>query len=316
MSERLTSAISTLPPALSQALALDLADPSFAGYLSAARVGELQQLAGLDEDQLCFAMLPLAAAYALTPVSHFKVGAIARGISGNLYFGANMEFTGAPLQQTVHAEQSAINHAWLRGEKRLRGITVNYTPCGHCRQFMNELNSGTDLTIWLPERPAATLAHYLPDAFGPRDLSIQSLLLDEIDHHFSLAGYAGSAGLVAGQDATFSQPQAGDPLVQQALAAASRSHAPYSQGYCAVALQAADGNIYAGRYAENAAFNPSLPPLQSALILMNMSGADCQSIRRAVLVEHRNAPFSQWDATRATLQALGCPEIHRYDLVR
>ncbi|MGP1168270.1 hypothetical protein, partial [Serratia sp. CY39337] len=29
------------------------------------------------------------------------VGAIARGQSGNLYFGANMEFSGAPLQQTI-----------------------------------------------------------------------------------------------------------------------------------------------------------------------------------------------------------------------
>jgi cytidine deaminase len=28
-----------------------------------------------------------------------------------------MEFLGATMQQTVHAEQSAISHAWLRGEK-------------------------------------------------------------------------------------------------------------------------------------------------------------------------------------------------------
>jgi cytidine deaminase len=27
-----------------------------------------------------------------------------------------MEFLGATMQQTVHAEQSAISHAWLRGE--------------------------------------------------------------------------------------------------------------------------------------------------------------------------------------------------------
>lgn len=39
-----------------------------------------------------------------------------------------MEFLGATMQQTVHAEQSAISHAWLRGEKALSAITVNYTP--------------------------------------------------------------------------------------------------------------------------------------------------------------------------------------------
>lgn len=74
------------------------------------------------------------------------------------------------MQQTVHAEQSAISHAWLRGEKGLAAVTVNYTPCGHCRQFMNELNSGLDLRIHLPGRAPHTLRDYLPDAFGPKDL--------------------------------------------------------------------------------------------------------------------------------------------------
>ena len=36
--------------------------------------------------------------------------------------------------------------------KALSAITVNYTPCGHCRQFMNELNSGLQLRINLPGR--------------------------------------------------------------------------------------------------------------------------------------------------------------------
>lgn len=62
------------------------------------------------------------------------------------------------MQQTVHAEQSAISHAWLRGETSLRAITVNYTPCGHCRQFMNELNSGLALRIHLPGREAHALS--------------------------------------------------------------------------------------------------------------------------------------------------------------
>jgi cytidine deaminase len=72
----------------------------------------------MDEDALAFALLPLAAACARTELSHFNVGAIARGVSGTWYFGSNMEFLGATMQQTVHAEQSAISHAWQRGEKR------------------------------------------------------------------------------------------------------------------------------------------------------------------------------------------------------
>ncbi|MBD8451326.1 cytidine deaminase [Serratia rubidaea] len=286
MHPRFHTAFSTLPDTLQSALQpyLDAAD--FPAMFSAEQVEAIKQRCGLDDDALAFALLPLAAACSLTPISQFNVGAIARGVSGNLYFGANMEFSGAPMQQTVHAEQCVVTHAWLRGEAALAAVTVNYTPCGHCRQFMNELNSAGDLRIQLPGRPAATLSHYLPDAFGPRDLEIHTLLMDPADHGHRLA--------------------LDDALAIAALDAANRSHAPYSQAHSGVALETSDGKIYAGRYAENAAFNPSLPPLQAALILLNMSGGDCRRIRRAVLAEPQSAVLSQHDATRALLAALGC----------
>ncbi|RMN18001.1 hypothetical protein ALQ63_00570 [Serratia plymuthica] len=265
--------------------------PDFPAMFRAEQVDAIKQRCGLDDDALAFALLPLAAACSLTPISHFHVGAIARGQSGNLYFGANMEFSGAPMQQTIHAEQCAVTHAWLRGEPGLVSITVNYTPCGHCRQFMNELNSGSGLQIHLPGREPATLGDYLPDSFGPKDLDIATLLMDRVDQGYQL---------------TLS-----DELEKAALAAANQSHAPYSNAHSGVALEAEDGTIYAGRYAENAAFNPSLPPLQAALILLNVSGSDCQKIRRAVLAEPQTAILTQWDATRATLEALGCQNVSR-----
>lgn len=220
MIARFAPALTAIDQPLRDAMAPLLDHNDFAGWLSAGQVKDLLQVCDLDEDALCFSLLPPVP----SPRFPFNVGAIARGISGNLYFGANMEFHAAPLQQTVHAEQSAIAHAWLRGEKRLRAVTVNYTPCGHCRQFMNELNSGTDLILCLPERPAATLASYLPDAFGPRDLAIQSLLLDEIDHHFAAVTWL-DHGLQA------AAPADNAPLVNAALSAASQSHAPYSHSH-------------------------------------------------------------------------------------
>lgn len=132
-----------------------LADPHFPALLEADQVATPQHATGLDEDALAFALLPLAAACARPTFSHFNVGAIARGVSGRWYFGGNMEFSpGATMQQTVHAEQSAISHALAARRDLLRAITVNYTPCGHCRQFMNELNSGLALRIHLPGRSA------------------------------------------------------------------------------------------------------------------------------------------------------------------
>ncbi|BET96309.1 cytidine deaminase [Xenorhabdus taiwanensis] len=292
MQARFHAIWSEMTPELQKALLPYIGTDDFPAMLTAEQVESIKQLSGFDDQTLALALLPLAAAYSLAPVSHFYVGAVARGESGNLYFGANMEFAGVPLQQTVHAEQSAITHAWLRGEKKLVAITVNYSPCGHCRQFMNELNSGTQLEVYLPNRPPLTLADYLPEAFGPHDLADTPLLLDEVNHGYQLA--------------------TSDKLVHAALDAANHSHAPYSQSHAGIALQDEQGKIYTGRYAENAAFNPSLPPLQAALIFMNMAGSNCQFIKRAVLVEGENSHLSQWNATECTLNALGCTKVERY----
>ncbi|HEP1896690.1 cytidine deaminase [Kluyvera cryocrescens] len=290
MHPRFQSAFTQLAADLQTAIAPLLADPHFPAELSAEQVSSLQKATGLDEDALAFALLPLAAACARADLSKFNVGAIARGVSGIWYFGGNMEFLGATMQQTVHAEQSAISHAWLRGEKALQAITVNYTPCGHCRQFMNELNSGLSLRINLPGRQPHTLQDYLPDAFGPKDLDIKTLLMDEQDH-----GY----------------PLEGDALAQAAIKAANKSHTPYSKSPSGVALELRDGSIFSGSYAENAAFNPTLPPLQGALNLLSLNGYDYPDIQRAILAERADAPLIQWDATTATLKALGCNNIDR-----
>ncbi|MGM3175690.1 cytidine deaminase [Dickeya lacustris] len=291
MQVRFHDAFTTLPATLQQALEPILAREDFAAMLSAEEVAQLCAQCGLDADALAFALLPLAAACAVTPVSNFHVGAIAQGVSGAFYWGANMEFAGQPLQQTVHAEQSAISHAWLRHEPALRAVTVNYTPCGHCRQFMNELNSAPGLRICLPGRDAAPLGHYLPDAFGPRDLAITTLLMDKIDNRLTL--------------------ESDSPLVQLALMAANRSHAPYSKAFSGIALQTASGNTYSGCYAENAAFNPSLPPLQAALNLVNLAGESFARIQQAVLVETEHGALSQWSLAQPLLASLGCQALRR-----
>ncbi len=288
MSTRFHTALLSLPETLQPALATILKDGHFPASLDGNQVAELLTVSGMSENELALALLPLAAACAVTPISKFNVGAIAHGNSGTLYFGANLEFPGTTMQQTVHAEQSAITHAWLRGESGLRAITVNYTPCGHCRQFMNELNSETRLIIQLPTRPAATLADYLPASFGPRDLDITTLLMDAEDH-----GY----------------PLSGDALAQAAIAGANRSHAPYSKAYSGVALEMTDGTIFTGSYAENAAYNPSLPPLQSALNLMYLNGYRHEQIVRATLAQNSEGELNQSSATRATLSALGCDAL-------
>ncbi len=157
MHSRFQAALTTLAADLQAAIAPMLADPHFPALLEADQVATLQHATGLDEDALAFALLPLAAACARPDLSHFNVGAIARGVSGRWYFGGNMGFSALPCSRpfTRNRAPSAMR---LRGETSLRAITVNYTPCGHCRQFMNELNSGLALRIHLPGREAHALS--------------------------------------------------------------------------------------------------------------------------------------------------------------
>lgn len=240
----------------------------YKAQLDAAFVAQCCAQFSLTPAQLALHCVSLAACYALTPISHFYVGAVAIGKSGTFYFGANQEFAAVAIQQTVHAEQSAIAHAWLAGESAIIDIAVNATPCGHCRQFMNELNTADSLKIHLPHSQNNPLHSYLPDSFGPKDLDIKYALFD----------------LHQTQPVT---PQK-DELAQAAITAARLSHAPYSQAFSGVALQIGS-QIISGRYIENAAFNPSLPPLQSALNYRRLLGLSDMPVSRLIMAESPTA---------------------------
>ena len=237
-------------------------------FYTSAQVAELaKQSNAADIIDFALSLLPQAAECAVVPVSQFKVGAIAIDVDGNFYLGANQECADAAMAQTVHAEQSAISHAWARGVTQIAHIVVNYTPCGHCRQFLNELRGAENLLIHLPHSRDNRLHDYLPDSFSPKDLDIPERLLDKQNH-----------GLTLSADA------AATPLVQAALDAANRSYAPYSRAYAGVALQCSNGEIFAGGYAENAAYNPTLPPLQNALNFLRLSGYIEDDVVQAALV--------------------------------
>lgn len=212
---RLAHLITTHPTPVVEVGYQQLQQQQYQAVFSAQQIAKWTTQFQLSPVELALQMLPLAACYARVPVSNFYVGAIAIAESGAAYFGANQEFAENAIQQTVHAEQSAVSYAWLFGEQRLTDIVVNYTPCGHCRQFMNETNNATQLQVHLPHRQRQHLHHYLPDAFGPKDLGIQKVLFDEQDQHFQL--------------------ETADKAVNLAVKSASQSHAPYSGAFSGVA---------------------------------------------------------------------------------
>ncbi|WP_260258347.1 cytidine deaminase [Vibrio intestinalis] len=288
MRSRIEQALAETPSQIRDFLSSIVLQDDFDATLSKQQYSELLALSGLDDAELRVALLPFAAAYSYAPISNFYVGAIVRGLSGKLYFGANVEISGAQLGQTVHAEQSAISHAWMKGETGISDITINFSPCGHCRQFMNELTTAKELVIQLPQRDEKSLQEYLPESFGPADLGIESGLMATLDH-----------GKTSDEN---------DPLIQVALAALNRSHAPYTHNLSGVALRLNDGKEYVGAYAENAAFNPSLPPLQVAIIQLLLDGQSLDNIESAALAEMADGSISHLADTQSTLEAIN-PDI-------
>ncbi|ASU22042.1 cytidine deaminase [Vibrio qinghaiensis] len=288
MKSRIEQALADTPKPVAEFLSSILLSDDFDATLSPEQFNQLLSLSGLDDAELRVALLPFAAAYAYVPISNFYVGAIVRGLSGRLYFGANMEFSGAQLGQTVHAEQCAISHAWMKGEQGVADITINFSPCGHCRQFMNELTTADSLAIQLPQRDEKSLQEYLPESFGPADLGVDSGLMADANH-----------GKKTTED---------DPLIGLALNGLNRSYAPYTNNLSGVALQVENGKTYVGAYAENAAFNPSLPPLQVALVQLMMDGQHFDNIVAAALVEMSDGSISHLADTQATLEVIN-PDI-------
>ena len=287
MNKNLSQALPRLPESLQTHAQSIINQTKFNGVISATDVDILQLHSALETPDLLLSLLPLAAAYSVAPISSFNVGAIARGESGNLYFGANYEFTQQALTNSVHAEQAAINNAFSHHETGILDITVTASPCGHCRQFMNELSCATELVVNLAASGSKQLTTLLPDAFGPVDLGVTEALMT-----------ASPVGLTLNTENT-------STLAQTALVAANQSYAPYSHCHAGIALQTNTGEIICGRYIENAAFNPSLSPLQSALINLRLAGFALTDISAMILVETTDTKMSHAATTANISAAIG-----------
>lgn len=287
------------------------------GVMSATSVRRACETLDIDVEGLMLRLVPLAAGYAVAPVSRYLVGAVARGGRvddggySQLYLGANMEFPRRALCYSLHAEQAAVASAWRNREPGVTSLAVSAPPCGHCRQFLYEVSGREPLQVVFPDGDRqgyrqTAIAELLPGAFGPADL-----------------GHSGEMMAVNGAPLPLRLAAAGDDgLAVEALAAARFSYAPYTENYAGCALQLRDGSVFSGSYAENAAHNPGLSPLHAALSNMRMAlgpgamrGISAR-LARCVLVESA-AEISQRDLVTTLLSSLA-PDIllECYDLSR
>ncbi|XWS26709.1 hypothetical protein CRYUN_Cryun26dG0053600 [Craigia yunnanensis] len=280
---------------------------------------EVEQMAK-ESDQTVLQLLPSlvksAQVLARPPISNYHVGAVGLGSSGRIFFGANLEFQGLPLNHSVHAEQFLITNLSLHAEPRLKYLAVSAAPCGHCRQFLQELRGAPDVKILITssedekenkinnnyydkdqDQEFTPLSHFLPHRFGPDDLLEKDVPLLLEPHRNGLSFCSDLCnGKINGED----------DLKYAALDAANMSHAPYSGCPSGVALVGVEGNIYKGSYMESAAYNPSLPPVQAALVACVASGGEggYERIVGAVLVEKADAVIKQEHSARLLLQCI------------
>lgn len=108
---------------------------------------------------------------AYAPYSGFAVGAAVLTTGGAVYTGANVENGSYGL--TLCAERVAMFTAVAAGHRRLRAIVVagpaGISPCGACRQVMDEFGIETVLLVSPGIPPIVrTLRELLPHPFALR----------------------------------------------------------------------------------------------------------------------------------------------------
>ncbi len=134
-----------------------------------------------------------AASNAHAPYSRFAVGAAVLLKDGSIVIGANFE--NASYGLSLCAETVAL--ATVNATGQLRDVTaiavvggaldptgrssgvIPITPCGRCRQIINEAAqmSGVDVLVICAAAQGDAVRHFrlselLPEAFGPADLGI------------------------------------------------------------------------------------------------------------------------------------------------
>lgn len=253
-------------------------------FIPSEKVEEIKVATALTNEELLQALIPYAKRSSLPAISNYQVGAAALGQSGNIYLGVNIEIPDWPLNEAIHGEQCLVANARNHGEKELLMLALSAAPCGHCRQFLIEMGpSSKELLIVVPGVKDKNLDFYLPNSFGPQDL-----------------GKVG--GMLTPPEEFASKHEC--PLTAKAIEAAQSSYAIHTDAYSGVAIQTNDGEIYKGSYIENAAYNPSLSPLQTAIAVLVADGKSYADMTNVILIEKADAKISHRKKTKGILKTI------------
>ena len=241
------------------------------GVLQHEDVDEIRQAYGLTVEELLLLARPTADVYAQPPISDFHVGVVGlEAETGNLIFGGNLEFVGAHIGTTVHGEGFVFARAFSRGNSVATICIGEAHPCAHCRQFLSEFAATKDLLLIDPLGHRLMMADLYPWPFDP--------------------DYLGQKGIVAGEVRHPGLALAANDLPPATAARLTelgrRSYTPYGRAPAAIVLTLSDGTVVGGAAIESVAFNPTMSPLQAAMIDLFAHGYGARDIVDAAIVSY------------------------------
>lgn len=216
-------------------------------------------------------------------VSGYKVSCVVES-GGNYYDGINVEIT---PQYNIHAEQTAIHNAIINGVTKIEKIYLQDSPCGHCRQFINEIDENIEVYF---KNNILKIKDLIPKSFG------QEELLGKKEVPFLK---------FSNPIQNFVNPMDHINDIKDSIATFEHmsSFSPYTKSSCGVVI-VTDNNFFRGRYIEAAAFNMSVLPIMGAISQFFLSGSDLKEIREIILVENKNKPINHGKITKEILSYL------------
>ena len=298
----------------------------FEGYLPPDLVTKLVQLSpqSTEENSIIHALTPLmymASSYAKCECSRFPVGGCGYcKDSGRAYIGFNMEANKQWIQYTVHGEQCTVNNAYIHGEKQIDILVISFTPCGFCRQFLNQLKNREELIIHIITlNKTVKLPELLPFDFRPSDLpSIEfpnvnefeiTIECEEINTcSINRTNSTDSINRTCSKNSenstdsnnTISKNRTDEnekyiqemkEYIDQTVQCAKESRLDNLLCYLGVGLVTKDRVFVKGNYIENCAHNPSFHPMNGAISQLLLHGKEMDDVECVILVEYEKAEF-------------------------
>jgi cytidine deaminase len=256
------------------------------GVLPAKAASAICAAHGINADELLLLSLGAAQRFAHPSISEFYVGAVGREAgTGNLVFGGNLEFTGAHIGNTVHGEGFVFTRAFSRGTAIQTLAIGEAHPCAHCRQYLSEFAAAQNLVLIDPLGHRLRMADLYPWPFDP--------------------DYLGETGIVAGAVPHPQLELRPHDLPARVAAALTRlgqrSYTPYGKAPAAMVFILKDGALIGGGAIESVSFNPTISPIQAAMVDLFAHGYAAGDIGDAIIATKHGA---QVDYILHTVDAL------------